>query len=907
MGKIDTKQRQWLAGLGAIVGGGSGAAAAASPKVAQAVSGGGGASRADSADADTTLLPDAVRADDYADRLREPIEITPREATLKAGQTQQFNASGEFDDGSRDLTSEVEWSSSDDRITIDANGLAKAEPVSSAASAAVTITASYPGSPSAAAKVAIEVEPAKPPVVPAPQVPELHQIIIELEDGSGKPAKGPLLLGSKLQLRATGVYDPLTPDVSTADLTRQVTWSASPQTVATVSNNGLVSAVGIGSVKVRASDAEGRIDDEIELSVEEDRRAPQVPGASLMEIKVSPKGPFEAHVDEVHNFRVTASYNNGKTSDWSKAVLWSAIGDAVEVDKNGVVRMKALGKGSITVELTKPVEALHAPEGLYKGTLARIDVTVLGTASKAPVKLPADGKLSKGAALVLVKHLAYLADPRFMKSDAPEKPGKLEPSGDRAVDGLLQLTAEVVTRWNDLKTLEDARRVWKQVQPRLSALLGEAEKAPVGLKRSELAPALDAVANIASRVKSGPGTVANSQANTHPQTADILPPAVYVKTPYGELFYMQDQAEDFKRLTDPIEATLPQAAKSYAGLEARLKEHEAELAPIAPFLKSPDAAKAEIHKFASNPVITDAHVAEQAKNLAGAVGDNLKAAKRDLDAAKRHYAEAENDLKTEKEVDELREEASKLREQAEHAFEIVGGALEAIIGALENAPSAVFKGVYDVTTVLIKQYGDESLNERAHALEEKARKRKLENFADHIENAAHDVTDAMTTLGEAKDRLAAVEKSFERDRDFAEDGFDATCKEKGLNCKFRFANIRAGLRTAQKTYDKAIASWRAWGGLVVVAGMLAEEYAKLKPLQTGAGYDENMKPTRTYVNIKERNQPVIDRLLKDAKKFEDASARQIAAAEKVTQQLNALRVAANAALANVPRRRGGSH
>jgi len=27
----------------------------------------------------------------------------------------------------------------------------------------------------------------------------------------------------------------------------------------------------------------------------------------------------------------------------------------------------------------------------------------------------------------------------------------------------------------------------------------------------------------------------------------------------------------------------------------------------------------------------------------------------------------------------------------------------------------------------------------------------------------------------------------------------------------------------------------------------------------------------------------------------------------VTQQLNALRVAANAALANVPRRRGGSH
>jgi hypothetical protein len=63
--------------------------------------------------------------------------------------------------------------------------------------------------------------------------------------------------------------------------------------------------------------------------------------------------------------------------------------------------------------------------------------------------------------------------------------------------------------------------------------------------------------------------VADSQANTHPQTADILPPAVYVKTPYGELFYMQDQARDFKRLTDPIEADAPQAPKAYAALEAR--------------------------------------------------------------------------------------------------------------------------------------------------------------------------------------------------------------------------------------------------------------------------------------------------------------------------------------------------
>jgi hypothetical protein len=76
-------------------------------------------------------------------------------------------------------------------------------------------------------------------------------------------------------------------------------------------------------------------------------------------------------------------------------------------------------------------------------------------------------------------------------------------------------------------------------------------------------------------------------------------------------------------------------------------------------------------------------------------------------------------------------------------------------------------------------------------------------------------------------------------------------------------------------------------------------------LQIGAGYDEHMKPIRTYANIKERNQLVIDALLKDATKFRDASAQQMAAAEKIKQALNNLRVVANSALAYVPRRAGG--
>ena len=443
------------------------------------------------------------------------------------------------------------------------------------------------------------------------------------------------------------------------------------------------------------------------------------------------------------------------------------------------------------------------------------------------------------------------------------------------------------------------------MQPRLAALLKEAEGPKVGVKRSELNPALDAIVNITARANSGPGTTAASQANTHPQTADILPATVYVSTPYGELFYMQAQANDFKRLTDPIVATLPQAAKGYAKLQIRLKEQVPELKPIAPFLKSPDAAKQEITKFASNATIVDAHIADLAKDLTGTIGDSLKSAQRNLGAAVRHFLEAENDLKNKKEVDELREEAKKLRERADHALEIVGGALEAIIGMVENAPSAVFKGAFDVISGLIKEYGDQSLNERAHALEDKARDLEMETFRAHIENARENVADAIVTLSEVTARLAKVEKSFERDRDFAEDGFDDTCKAKGLNCKFQFAYLRAGLVSAQKTYDAAIFSWRGWGGLIVVGGMLAGQYAKTPPLQTGQGWDDNMQPVRVYADIKKRNQPVIDAMLKDATKFRDASAPQMAAAEKLIQDLNKLRVLANVAMANVPRRKGG--
>ena len=52
-------------------------------------------------------------------------------------------------------------------------------------------------------------------------------------------------------------------------------------------------------------------------------------------------------------------------------------------------------------------------------------------------------------------------------------------------------------------------------------------------------------------------------------------------------------------------------------------------------------------------------------------------------------------------------------------------------------------------TGLIKEYGGKSLNSHAHALEEKARSASW-NFADHIANAAQDMTDAITTWARSR-------------------------------------------------------------------------------------------------------------------------------------------------------------
>ncbi len=165
------------------------------------------------------------------------IEVTPSDLTSPRGITQQYTAEGTFSDGSKqDLTALVNWNSSDTRVATIANGRNARGQVSTSTAGQTTISAtrnSVTGSTtltvSAATLVSISVTPATPSF-----------------------AKG-----TTFQFTATGNYS----DSSTQDLTTQVTWLSSNQSVAIISNvrgsEGLASAVNAGTTTIRAAYAPG--------------------------------------------------------------------------------------------------------------------------------------------------------------------------------------------------------------------------------------------------------------------------------------------------------------------------------------------------------------------------------------------------------------------------------------------------------------------------------------------------------------------------------------------------------------------------------------------------------------------------------------------------------------------------
>ena len=136
------------------------------------------------------------------------VAVTPASASIAAGATQQFTATGMYSDNStKDLTSSATWASATTSVaTISGSGLATA-----VATGSTNITATAAGKTSAPATL----------TVTAPTVVSI----------AVTPATASIVVGNTQQFTATATYS----DKSTKDITSTATWSSGTTGVATIS------------------------------------------------------------------------------------------------------------------------------------------------------------------------------------------------------------------------------------------------------------------------------------------------------------------------------------------------------------------------------------------------------------------------------------------------------------------------------------------------------------------------------------------------------------------------------------------------------------------------------------------------------------------------------------------------
>ncbi|MCI0685558.1 MAG: Ig-like domain-containing protein [Gemmataceae bacterium] len=183
------------------------------------------------------------------------IQVSPEAPTIFAGKTRQYRAIGHFDGGStQDLTGAVTWSSSAPGVvSINAGGMATAQPVSGTA----TITATDPAT-GMSGFTQVDVE-----------APQLQSITII-------PANPTIVGGGSQVFSAKGKYS----DGSNPELTsRQVEWTASPASVATIDTGGRATLHGPGAATITAKDKSSGVTGSTKVTV-------AAPGAGARTISV---------------------------------------------------------------------------------------------------------------------------------------------------------------------------------------------------------------------------------------------------------------------------------------------------------------------------------------------------------------------------------------------------------------------------------------------------------------------------------------------------------------------------------------------------------------------------------------------------------------------------------------------
>ena len=253
------------------------------------------------------------------------IQVTPANPSIPAGTTQQFKATGTYADGSkRDVTGEVDWTSSAaDKATISGTAPTKGL-ATSKAKGTTTITAALSGKSDSTVLTVTDAT--------------LTQIVLS-------PAQPVIAKNTTIAIAATGNYS----DGATRPLTALVTWTSSAHNVATVSNadgsNGVVTGQGAGTATITATytGVSGTVD-------------VKVNDVSLKSLAIKPAGNASLSKGSTLQFSVIGTFSDQSTQDVTTLAAWSSSDPTVATvgdggGKDGLATALKVGQTTIRADL----------------------------------------------------------------------------------------------------------------------------------------------------------------------------------------------------------------------------------------------------------------------------------------------------------------------------------------------------------------------------------------------------------------------------------------------------------------------------------------------------------------------------------------------------------------------------
>lgn len=241
------------------------------------------------------------------------LQVIPPTASLPKGAKLQFQAIATFsDNSSQDVTSQVNWNSSDISVaTINLNGEATAFSEGGA-----DISANFLGVTSNTVLLVVTNA-------------TVSSIQVVLNGGSGNLAKG-----SSVQFNAQAVLS----DGSTLDVSSQAAWFSSDQTKVTINAQGLATGIAVGTSTISAS-LNGVTSAGTVLTVT---------NATVTQIQITPPSLTLAKGTK-GKLTAIATYSDNSTQDVSSQVVWNSsnIGVAT-INQSGEVSAVSNGSATLT-------------------------------------------------------------------------------------------------------------------------------------------------------------------------------------------------------------------------------------------------------------------------------------------------------------------------------------------------------------------------------------------------------------------------------------------------------------------------------------------------------------------------------------------------------------------------------